>query len=791
MEQKSFKTLEYDKILKMLSEFAKNDATRARIFELEPTDNLRAAEHMLAETDAAVTFILKYGSPEILRIEEIKEQLKRLKAGGVLNMAELLNIERILRNARLLKKLTPEQTGILSGYIEELTPVKPLEERIASSVLSDEELSDNASTELAHIRRRIKNASVKVKEILDGMTRSAHYKKFLQEAIVTMRNNRYVLPVKAEYRGEVKGIVHDMSASGGTVFIEPEGVVNANNELHELEIKERAEIERILSEISAECAEVCDMLELNFDTLIQLDFVFAKAKLAIEMKAVCPSISRSGSIYIKQGRHPLIDKNKVVPITVYLGDDFDSLIVTGPNTGGKTVVLKTLGLFCLMTQSGLHIPAADGSVMPVYDNVFADIGDEQSIEQSLSTFSAHMTNVVSIVNKVTPNSLVLFDELGAGTDPTEGAALAEAIIESIRGVGAKLAATTHYSELKVYAMTTEGVQNASCEFDVNTLSPTYRLLIGVPGKSNAFAIAEKLGLPKYIIDRSKSVLSEENIKFEDILTDIEQNRRVSERDSQEISALKKEAEDLKKQLEEERKKIEKQKDKIYDKARERADAIIRRAQDETEEMLAEFKAAQKEKDEHEALRAMADVKRRLGLKSKKNKPPINRTPSAKRQGVNINTLKPGTDVILNDLGDKGSVLSINKNDGTVLVQVGIMKVAAKAENISLVTEADNAKPSAKQTRTGGGSGGGMRAGGVKPEVDLRGMMLEEALMETDKYLDEAAMAGLTAVSIIHGKGTGTLRAGVQNMLKKHPHVKSFRLGRYGEGENGVTIVEIK
>lgn len=788
MEHKTLKTLEYDKILQMLSGFAKNDAAKAKISELEPSDNPRAVEQTLAETDAAVTFILKYGSPELLRINGIKEQLKRLKAGGALNMSELLNIEKILRNARLLKSLTPEQTGILSGYIEELTPDKPLEERISASILSEDEMSDSASAELASIRRKIRNASNKVRDTLDSMIHSAHYRKFLQDAIVTMRNNRYVVPVKAEYRGEIRGIAHDMSASGGTVFIEPEGVVNANNDLHELELKERTEIERILMEISAECVEVSEILDLNFDTLIHLDFVFAKAKMANDMKAVCPQLSRDGKIYIKQGRHPLIDKRKVVPITVYLGDEFDSLIVTGPNTGGKTVVLKTLGLFCLMTQSGLHIPAADGSIMPVYDNVFADIGDEQSIEQSLSTFSAHMTNVVSIVNNVTPNSLVLFDELGAGTDPTEGAALAEAIVESIRQTGAKLAATTHYSELKLYALSTDGVENASCEFDVNTLSPTYRLLIGVPGRSNAFAIAEKLGLPKYIIDRSKAVLSEENIQFEDILTDIEQNRQTTEKESREIQKLRLEAESLKRQLEQERVKIEKQKDKIYDKAREKAEGIIRRAQQETEEMLEQFKAARKEKDEQEALRAMADVKRQLGLKMKKNKPPKSRTAVQKKSGVNINALKPGADVMLNDLGDKGSVLSINKKDGTVLVQVGIMKVTSRAENISLLDEPEK---KAKTAYKPSGSGGGLRSGGVKPEVDLRGMLLEEALLEADKYLDEASMAGLNTVSIIHGKGTGVLRTGIQNMLKKHPQVKSFRLGRYGEGENGVTIVELK
>ena len=790
MEQKTLKTLEYDKILEMLAAFAKNDATRARIFALTPSANFGAVEQTLAETDAALTLMLKYGSPELLWITDIGEVMKRLEIGGSLNMTELLNLGRILKNARTLKALTPEQTGILCGYIEELTPDKMLEDRIATSILTEEEMADTASAELATIRRKIRNASSRIKDSLDSMIHSGYYQKFLQDPIVTMRNNRYVVPVKSEHRSDVKGIVHDISSSGGTVFIEPESVVNANNELHELEVKEKAEIDRILMEISAQAAVISEALSLNFDTLIHLDFVFAKAKLALDMKAVCPELNQEGKVYIKDGRHPLIDRKKIVPTTVFLGDTFDSLIVTGPNTGGKTVVLKTIGLFCLMTQSGLFIPAADSSVMPVYEDIFADIGDEQSIEQSLSTFSSHMKNIVRIIDCVKPNCLVLFDELGAGTDPVEGAALATAVLEHIRSIGANCVATTHYSELKLYALSTEGVENASCEFDVETLSPTYRLLIGVPGKSNAFAISGKLGLPDSIIMRAKAMLSEENIQFEDILTSIERNRQSAEKASEESGRMRKEIEDLKRQLEQERDKIEKQKDKIYDRARQKADKIIQKAQEETEELLAAFKQAQKERDEQDALKVMAELKRELGLKQKKNRPPKKRTEKPKKIGVlNINSLKLGATVMLDDLGDKGSVLSINKKDNTVVVQVGIMKITSKVDNLTLLQDEEGKTP--KGAYTPKHSGSNLRSGSVKTEVDLRGMLLEEAMMEADKFLDEASMAGLNTVSIIHGKGTGTLRSGITQMLRKHPQVKSFRLGKYGEGENGVTIVELK
>ena len=791
MDSKTLKTLEFDKILLRLAELARNDGAKEKALALVPSSKYNAVVQTLDETDAAVTLLLKYGTPEQVSFASPEESLKRLAVGGGLSMAELLNIARILKGARLMKRYTAEQTGVLYGYIEELCSEKRLEERITTSIISESEMADGAGAELAAIRRKMRNASAKIRETLDSMIHSQYYRKFLQDPIVTVRNNRYVVPVKAEYRTEVRGIAHDMSSSGSTVFIEPETVVNANNELHELGVREKAEIEKILLEISAEAAEVTEEIRTDYDTLIHLDFVIAKGKLALDMKASVPQINREPKIEIKRGRHPLIDKTKVVPVDIELGGDFDTLVITGPNTGGKTVVLKTLGLFCLMAQAGLHIPAADGSSLPVCPNVFADIGDEQSIEQSLSTFSSHMKNIVEISDKVTSGCLVLFDELGAGTDPTEGAALATAIIEDFRSVGTMIAATTHYSELKTYALTTDGVENASCEFDVRTLSPTYRLLIGVPGKSNAFAISERLGLSTRIIEKSQQLLSEDSVRFEEVLSGLEENRLSAERNSEETERLRREAERLRRELAEERNKIERQKDKIYDKAREKAEKIIVRAQSEIERQMEEIEKARKEKDEREALRKMQEMRLELGLKLKNNKSPKEKNRPKPAGGVNLNTLKPGADVIICDIGDRGSILSINKKDNTAVVQVGIMKITAHADNLAAAQEEAPAKRKRSASTSTAGMGGGLRREAAKSEIDLRGMSLEEAENATDKFLDEAVMSGLSTVSIIHGKGTGTLRSGIQIMLRRHPHVKSYRLGKYGEGEDGVTIAELK
>ena len=789
MEEKSLSTLEYTKILKSLSECAKNDDAKTMAEELKPSSDFREVERALAETDAAVTMSLKFGSPEILRVEPVDGAIKRLDVGGALSAAELLNVARLLKCIRNLKRYTKEQTVVLEEYFSELVSAKPIEDEINRAIVSEDEIADAASPALANVRRKMKNAGAKIKDSLDSMVRSGHYQKFLMDNIVTMRNNRYVVPVKAEHRSEVPGIVHDMSASGSTVFIEPSSVVNANNELHELEIKEKAEIEKVLYELSNKVAEISEQVKYNYETLILIDFIFAKAKLALDMKAVCPKLNTDGKIKIVKGRHPLIDKSKIVPIDVRLGDDFDVLVVTGPNTGGKTVVLKTIGLFCIMTQAGLHIPANDESEMPVFDDIFADIGDEQSIEQSLSTFSSHMKNIVHIVENAGPNSLVLFDELGAGTDPVEGAALATAIIESIRLIGAKIVATTHYSELKLYALSTDGIENASCEFDVETLSPTYKLLIGVPGKSNAFAISKKLGLPDSIIERSKEKLSDENIKFEDVLGSIEENRVSAQKAREEQERMRREIEQLKDELQREREKIDKKKDKIYDNARAKAEKIIKQAQEDTERMLEEIKQLQKEKRNKEAVRAMEEVRKELKLKEKSNVRPKNRRSGGVKSNVNLNTLKLGSNVLIIDLNDKGTVLSINKDNQTAVIQVGIMKITAKISNLVVLEDEKGSKPEsyvAPKRSTGINT-----AMSGKTEVDLRGMTIGEAELEVDKFLDESVLSGLSEVSLIHGKGTGALRAGIHEYLRHHPHVRKYRLGRFGEGDIGVTIVELK
>lgn len=789
MEEKSLSTLEYTKILKSLSECAKNDDAKTMAEELKPSSDFREVERALAETDAAVTMSLKFGSPEILRVEPVDGAIKRLDVGGALSAAELLNVTRLLKCIRNLKRYTKEQTGALEEYFSELVSAKPIEDEINRAIVSEDEIADAASPALANVRRKMKNTGAKIKDSLDSMVRSGHYQKFLMDNIVTMRNNRYVVPVKAEHRSEVPGIVHDMSASGSTVFIEPSSVVNANNELHELEIKEKAEIEKVLYELSNKVAEISEQVKYNYETLILIDFIFAKAKLALDMKAVCPKLNTDGKIKIVKGRHPLIDKSKIVPIDVRLGDDFDVLVVTGPNTGGKTVVLKTIGLFCIMTQAGLHIPANEESEMPVFDDIFADIGDEQSIEQSLSTFSSHMKNIVHIVENAGPNSLVLFDELGAGTDPVEGAALATAIIESIRLIGAKIVATTHYSELKLYALSTDGIENASCEFDVETLSPTYKLLIGVPGKSNAFAISKKLGLPDSIIERSKEKLSDENIKFEDVLGSIEENRVSAQKAREEQERMRREIEQLKDELQREREKIDKKKDKIYDNARAKAEKIIKQAQEDTERMLEEIKQLQKEKRNKEAVRAMEEVRKELKLKEKSNVRPKNRRSGGVKSNVNLNTLKLGSNVLIIDLNDKGTVLSINKDNQTAVIQVGIMKITAKISNLVVLEDEKGSKPEsyvAPKRSTGINT-----AMSGKTEVDLRGMTIGEAELEVDKFLDESVLSGLSEVSLIHGKGTGALRAGIHEYLRHHPHVRKYRLGRFGEGDIGVTIVELK
>ncbi len=786
IEEKTLRTLEFNKICEILADFAVCEDSKQKALNIMPKTVLKEVQRDLSMTDAAVVMVLKYGSPSISGVSEVLSALKRVGVGGTLSMVELLNIAKVLSCAANLKKYYDGHSGVLDSYFDGLSVHSNVENRISSSIISETEMADGASPELANIRRKIARMGDKIKDTLNSMIRSPHYQKFLQDPIVTLRNDRYVLPVKAEHKGDVSGIVHDVSASGGTLFVEPSGVVEANNELHTLAAKEKTEIERILAELTALVGEISDAVKWNYELICDIDLLFAKAKLGISQKGVCPVVNDKGNIDIKKGRHPLIDPKKVVSQDISLGIDFDTLVVTGPNTGGKTVLLKTVGLFSLMAQAGLYVPASDGTTLSVFDGIYADIGDEQSIEQSLSTFSSHMTNIVGILDKVNPDSLVLFDELGAGTDPTEGAALATAILNYVKNLGAKTVATTHYSELKVYALSTDRVENGSCEFDVETLSPTYRLLVGIPGKSNAFAISKKLGLSDFIIEESKRLLSKENIKFENILTDIEENRKVAEISRAEQERLKKEAQEIKAELEKERKYLDKKRDEIFERANKKAAEIVEKAKIETEDILAKMRALKKEKDEKEALRAMEEVRKDLNIRMKKTVK-TQSTSKPKVQKTNINALKPGMSVLIVDLNDKGSILSIDKKAETAVIQMGIMKTTSKLSNLVILE--DETHKNIEKFIPRKGTSNSVKT--VKTEVDLRGMVLEEALMETDMFLDKAAMSGLGTVTVIHGKGTGVLRQGVHDMLRKHPHVKSFRLGKYGEGENGVTIVELK
>ena len=787
MDKKTLRTLEFDKICEKLASFAVNTETKERAFMIDINTDIDTVRAQLSETDAASVMICQFGTPPIATVSEVTSAVKRIRIGGSLSMAELLNVAGVLKGASQLLKYYSGHSGILDSYFNSLEKNNPVEERISSSIISETEMADGASPELADIRRKINRVGDKIKDSLNSMIHSPHYQKFLQDPIVTLRNDRYVVPVKSEHKGDVHGIVHDVSASGSTLFIEPAAVVDANNELHALGIKEKAEIERVLAQLTELVAEISESVEFDYRLICDIDLLFAKAKLGLSQKAVCPIVNNNGVIAINKGRHPLIDPAKVVAQDISLGERFDTLVVTGPNTGGKTVVLKTVGLFSLMAQAGLMVPAGDGTQLAVFDGIFADIGDEQSIEQSLSTFSAHMTNIVGIINNITPNSLVLFDELGAGTDPIEGAALANSILDYVKGIGAKTVATTHYSELKIYALSTERVENASCEFDVETLSPTYRLLVGVPGKSNAFAISKKLGLPDYIIDNSKRMLSEETVKFEDILSTIEENRKVTESSRSEQERLKKEISDLKAEIVRERNKIDKKRDEIFERANKKASEIIEKAQAESDELLNKMRTLQKEKDEKEALKAMEEVRKELNVSLKKAKKAPNAPKISKPSKVNINSFKPGMSVLITDLNDKGTILSMDKKAGTAVIQMGIMKTTANLS--SLVILEDETKKNIAKFIPQKHVESSVKA--VKTEVDLRGMQLEEALVEADMFLDRTTMAGLNTVTIIHGKGTGILRNGIQQMLRKHPHVKSFRLGKYGEGENGVTVVELK
>ncbi len=784
--EKSLKKLELDLVLSKLADCAVSAEAKDRCMALRPLNDREDIVALQEQTSAACRLITLRSSPAFQEVRDVRASLDRADRGGSLNPKELLAIAGVLRCARGAKEYYDGACAntVLDWMFAALTPNRYLEEKIFGAILSEEEIADSASSELADIRRHMRVQSSKIKESLQKLIASPAYAKYLREPIITLRQDRYVVPVKSEYKNEIPGLIHDVSSTGSTFFIEPMSSVNANNALRELLIKEKKEIERILAELSAEAASYKDNIGQDYELLVGLDVIFARAKLSFRMDATAPEIREDGSLELKQARHPLIDPKLVVPISVRLGTDFDTLIITGPNTGGKTVTLKTIGLLTLMAECGLHIPVRDGSHISVFEHVLADIGDEQSIEQSLSTFSAHMRNIVQVVEQCDRDSLVLFDELGAGTDPAEGAALAIALIEFCRKCGSKVAATTHYAELKVYAMRTPGVINASCEFDVETLKPTYKLLIGIPGKSNAFAISRRLGLPEEIITAARNTVSQNDLDFEDVLNQLEQQRQQMESAREEAEALRAETEKTKKQSDAYYAEIKKQKEKAEQQARREAQIILDEARRTANAVYDELKALRKQmKDVADAQginQKQADLRRQLNEAEAKLSPRKEQVSRPKPSRA----IKAGDTVELLKLGTKATVLAVNK-DGTYQLQAGIMKVNVKPDEVYLLeNEPTQVKKFIDKTRRE------FKNEAQSPELDLRGMDALEASAVLTIFLDNAYMANLQQVRIIHGKGTGVLRKMVHDELKKNRHVKKYRLGVYGEGEDGVTIAEL-
>ena len=786
--EKSAATLELPAILAMLARHAVSDAAKERALAVSPSTDAATVKRLLAETSAARGMMVKRGGPSFSGVKDVRASLSRADMGGCLNIRELMDIAGVLGAARQARSYAAgdgrgNDKTCIDGLFNSLITNRFLEDKITGSITGEDELADAASPELASIRRLIRAASARVRDALQKIISSPSYAKALQDPIITTRSERYVVPVKAEFKNAVPGLVHDVSASGATLFIEPMAAVKANNELRELRAREKAEAERILMELSADCAEHADDITRDFGILVSLDLIFAKAKLSYEYDGMEPEISER-AVALRRARHPLLPKDTAVPIDLELGGDYDTLVITGPNTGGKTVTLKTIGLMCAMAACGLHLPVADGSCVPVFDAVLADIGDEQSIEQSLSTFSSHMTNIVRILNECGPNTLILFDELGAGTDPTEGAALAISIIEYARARGAVIAATTHYAELKVYATTAKGVMNASCEFDVATLRPTYRLLVGIPGKSNAFAISERLGVPAEIIADAKGRVGTESASFEATIEKLESVRQALERDRDEAQRKLREAEENRKESAKIKIELSMRLEKAELKAKRDAERIIAEARETAEAAFAEIdemRARMNDEEDHRAANeARAALRRRLNEaeESFAEKPAM---PEEKRGPTRPAVV--GDTVELLSMGVKAEVTGINK-DGSLSLRAGIMNVTARQEEVR-VTEA---QPKKKVASTGNTT---FRQAAVAPELDLRGMETLEAIPVMERYIDSAVMGKLHTVTIIHGKGTGALRQAVQQALRKNKAVKSFRLGRYGEGETGVTVVELK
>ena len=786
--EKSQLKLELDQVLALLADCAGSSVGKEACLALKPGTDLEDVQHLLEETTAASDLCTKKGNPSFTEVRDVSTSLERAQIGGILQPKELLQISGVLRCARNMKDYgdTEDLSAVLAPYFGAVTPNKYLEDRISKAILSEEEIADNASPELSDIRRHMRLQAGKIRDGLQKIISSPAYSKFLREPIITIRQGRYVVPVKSECRNDVPGMIHDVSATGSTIFVEPMSAVNANNALRELEIEEKKEIERILAELSAEVSAHREDITLTVRILIQLDVIFAKAKLGYRMRGWAPIMNDKGKINLRNARHPLIDANKVVPISLHLGDDFDTMIITGPNTGGKTVTLKTIGLLTLMAECGLHIPAGDGSCLSVFDAVLADIGDEQSIAQSLSTFSSHMRTIVDVVAECDAQTLVLFDELGAGTDPAEGAALAIALIEFCRKMGSRVVATTHYAELKLYAMRTKGVINASCEFNVETLQPTYKLLIGIPGKSNAFAISRKLGLSEDILKEASDLVGKSDKDFEDVLNQLEQQRQQMENARHEAERLRLETAKIKQQSEEYSAQLQQEKEKAMEQARKEAQRIIddarRLANSTAEELKALRKQLQDSADASNINQRQADIRRSLNEAEGR----IRTEQTDKKRAEPTRGILIGDTVELLKLGTKASVIAINK-DGTYQLQAGIMKLTAKADEIYLL-ENENA---AAQKKRPAHSGREMKMAALASEIDLRGMDSLEAICVLQRYLDEAMRSNLQSVRIIHGKGTGALRAAVQQELRKNRFVKKFRLGVYGEGEDGVTIAEFK
>lgn len=791
MNKKTLAKLEYNKIIEQLIEHASSFSGKELCRRLKPMTDISAIRSAQDETAAAFTRIVKKGRPSFSGCNPVNDSIRRLEIGGVLGSGELLRICKLLETAGRARAYgrhdnADEMEDCLDGYFEQLNPVTILVNEIRRCVIDEDEISDDASPGLKHVRRAMNQINDKVHATLSNMVNGS-LRTYLQDPIITMRGDRYCIPVKAEYRSQVSGMIHDQSATGSTLFIEPMAVVKLNNDLKELYGQEQEEIQKVLARLSADAAEYTTEIHTCYTILRQLDFIFAKGALALDMNASQPIFNTEGRIHIREGRHPLLDKKNVVPITLTLGDTFDLLIVTGPNTGGKTVSLKTVGLFTLMGQAGLHIPALDRSELAVFHDVYADIGDEQSIEQSLSTFSSHMTNIVSFLKQVDEHSLVLFDELGAGTDPTEGAALATSILNHLHSRGIRTMATTHYSELKVYALSTPGVENASCEFDVETLRPTYRLLIGIPGKSNAFAIASRLGIPDYIIEDAKTHLTEQDESFEDILTNLETSRKTLDKERETIAAYKREIERLKMETSQKQEKLEAQRDRILREANEKAHAILEDAKETADETMRNFhkfgkaniSAAEMEKERERLRKKMA--KTRSGMTPEPAKPKKQYKPSDFKLGESVKVLS---------MNLTGSVVSLPDAKGNLDVQMGILRSKVNISDLEIIDEKPNyLQKTAK--RTGKGKIKMNKSLTVATEINLLGKTVDEAVAELDKYLDDASLAHLSSVRIVHGKGTGTLRQGIHKYLKRQKHVKSFRLGAFGEGDAGVTIAELR